>query len=62
MNALSESSGVVLFTKKQQGEPGDYIFAVLKFQTLLRNEPQQVDAVAFHAGVHLLREPAGLTV
>ena len=47
---------------EQQADPGNHIGTELEFQTSLLQHIHHVDAVALHAGVHLLREPAGLTV
>ena len=47
---------------QQQAEPGDHIFAVLEGQAQLLDDGENVDAVALHTGVHLLREPAAFPI
>ena len=48
------------FLVKQQADPGHHIFAVLKFDPHVFQCRDDVDAVAFHAGVHFFGEAAGL--
>ena len=51
-----------LVVKEQQGIPGDDVTAVLEFQTVFFQNGNDIDAVAFDAGVHPFREAAGFAV
>ena len=53
---------VFLFVKKKQRIPGDHIGTVIEVQSVFFQRGDQVDAVAFDAGVHPIRHPARLTV
>ena len=51
-----------LVLKKKQGEPGNGIVAVLESQTQVVDHGDDIDAVAFHAGMHPVGVVAGLSV
>ena len=51
-----------LVIEKQQRIPGDDVAAVLKFQAVFLQHRDHIDAVAFNAGVHPIREAARLAV
>ena len=48
--------------KEQKAHPGDHIFPVLEFQAEFFQQRDDIDSLAFHAGVHSPRHPAGQAV
>ena len=54
--------GKASFIIQYQGEPGDNISAVEEGDPMLFRQVADDDALAFHAGVHPFRLPAGQTL
>jgi len=48
--------------EEQKRDPCNHIGAELEFQTQFFQQGHYVDAMAFHTGMHLFREPAGFTL